>query len=125
MGSPGHEDGRVIQSWAATGPAQATRGWDNGVPLPSRLPVASGRSTGEPLAVEGEKKENAPFVGGRQWRARQRPSRRAFVAVGSGLCGLPERLLQPSQALHGKQHSNSTGWQLVSGAPALPRNRGV
>ena len=37
----------------ATGPATATMGCDPGVPEPSRLPVASGRSTGEPLAVAG------------------------------------------------------------------------
>ena len=35
----------------ATGPEQATIGWDPGVPEPSRRPVASGRSTGAPLAA--------------------------------------------------------------------------
>ena len=42
---------RPGQSWLGTGPAQATIGCDPGVPLPSRLPVASGRSTGDPLAA--------------------------------------------------------------------------
>ncbi len=36
---------------AATGPAQAAIGWLPGTPEPSRLPVASGRSTGAPLAA--------------------------------------------------------------------------
>ena len=38
-------------SRCATGPAQAAIGWLPGVPDPSRRPVASGRSTGAPLAA--------------------------------------------------------------------------
>ena len=48
--SPCHR-ARAGQSWLGTGPAQAAIGCEPGVPLPSLLPVASGRSIGDPLAA--------------------------------------------------------------------------